>query len=383
MIRNHALKLIKSLQRPYDTYNRIEVSRSALLHNANFYKSMTGLEVIPVLKGNAYGHGIEQVATALKAQKFPYIAVDGYFEALKVRAYNNNPVLVMGMIKLQNFSNLRLTGLTFVIQDEPTILALGALNKKIKIHLELNTGMNRYGISLAKIDKFISLIKQYPKLELEGVMSHLADADGDNEPTVAQATKLFDDSIEKILTSGLAPKYFHVAQSAGSFRAQSRYANAVRVGLGLYGINPFPIKNRYFKFATNLQPALKLISTISKVQQLEKGDKVSYNYTFTASKAMQIGVLPLGYHEGLSRNLSNKGSVSLHGKSLSIVGRVCMNHTMISLDNIAAKVGDEIIVYSDNPADDNSINKIVAEHDEFAYTLLTGLSSDVRRYLVK
>ncbi len=384
MIRSKIRRARSVLSRPYDVYNRIEVSRSALLHNADFFRRTTGHTVIPVLKGNAYGHGITQVATALKGQHFPYVAVDGYFEALKVReVVSRQPVLVMGMIKPHNFAKLRLRGLTFVVQDEATLRALAQLNKRVKVHLELNTGMNRYGIRPDELDNYLHLLQAAPRLQLEGVMTHLADSDGATTSNIEQAVRAYDAAVDTILSQGFTPRYFHVSQSAGSVRAKSRHANAIRVGIGLYGINPFPIGHPSHSKCKELRPALKLVSTISKVQILKPGDKVSYNYTFTAKKAMRIGILPLGYHEGVQRALSNIGVVKVGNGFVPIVGRVCMNHTMIDITEQDLKDGAEVTVYSNVTDDPNSIESIAHEHDLFTYSLLTGLSPDVRRYLVE
>lgn len=214
-------------------------------------------------------------------------------------------------------------------------------------------------------------------------MSHLADADADSSKNVNEAVKHFDTAVDTVLESGLKPKLFHIGQSAGSLRARSRYANAIRLGISLYGINPFPAKHTVSKQLQQLRPALRLVSTISKVNDLKKGDKVSYNYTFTAPKPMRVGVLPLGYHEGVNRELSSRGAVKRSKKFLPIVGRVCMNHTMIDLEGNSAKAGDEVAVYSNLQEDKNSINAIAAAHNLFPYTLLTDLSPDVRRYLVE
>ncbi len=381
-IRASLHRLVWRLERPYDVYNRIEVSRSALLHNANFFHKATGLNVIPVLKSNAYGHGIDQVATALKDHSFPYIAVDSYFEALRVRAVSRQPVLIMGMIKPANFPRLKLSRFAFVAHDEATIHALGKLNKRVNIHLELNTGMNRYGVPPKDLSNYIHLIKAYPKLHLEGVMSHLADPDGERADTIHAAVKLFDACVEKILASGLKPTLFHTAQSAGSLRAESGYANAIRLGIGLY-LNPYPASHHLHAICKDLRPALRLVSTITKINHLESGDKVSYNYTFTAPRALRVGVLPLGYHEGVNRALSNKGVVKIGTRFQPIVGRVCMNHTIIGLAGTSAKVGDEVVVYSNASADPNSVDSIAAQHGLFPYSLLTDLSPDVRRVMTE
>lgn len=123
------------------------------------------------------------------------------------------------------------------------------------------------------------------------------------------------------------------------------------------------------------------ISAISHINELKASDKISYNYTFTAAKDMRVGVLPLGYYEGLNRALSNSGVVKIGNHYQPIVGQICMNHTMVDLGDTNAQVGDEAVIYSNNPTDENSINNIAAEHKLLHYELLTRLSPTVRRSL--
>jgi alanine racemase len=156
----------------------------------------------------------------------------------------------------------------------------------------------------------------------------------------------------------------------------------IRLGIGLYGINPFSPQHPDFTKLADLRPALRLVSTITKTIELKKGESVSYNYTFTAPKDMRIGVLPLGYYEGLPRALSNAGYVKYGNKFFPIVGRICMNHTMINLEGKEAiHEGNEVVVYSTSPEDRNSIDHIAQEFGLFNYNLLAALSSDVRRIL--
>jgi len=381
-IRSSIDALLRKLEKEYVTHNRIEVSRSAILHNLNLFETMNGQSAIPVLKGNAYGHDITLVAKALKGYKLPYIAVDGYFEALRIREVSNQPVLVMGAILPENYKHMKYDNFAFVVHDEASIKALGKTGKRIKVHLEANTGMNRYGVKPDEMLALTKLILAHKNLTLEGIMSHLADSDGKDPVTVDTAVAQFDACVETVRKAGAKPTLFHIAQTAGSLKSQSKYANAFRLGIGLYGINPFPQNHPLRIQLRGLKPALRLVSTITKIIELKKGDKVSYNYTFTASKAMKIGVLPLGYYEGVNRALSNAGVVKLGKRFTPIVGRVCMNHTMINLDGTTANVGDEAIVYSNNPSDKNAIDNIAHEHNLFNYSLLTSLSPDVRHVLV-
>jgi alanine racemase len=285
----------------------------------------------------------------------------------------------MGMIKPQNFKTLAYRNFAFVVQDEATIRMLGSLKRKCRVHLEIDTGMHRNGIAPVELAAYLKLLRQFPALQLEGVMSHLADADGTSEQTVAEAAAAFDACISQVLAAGFAPRFIHLAQTAGSQRAASTYANTMRLGIGLYGINPFPKSSPYYAGLTKLHPALRLISTVSRINLVERGEGVSYNYTFKAPRRMRLGVLPLGYYEGVPRILSNSGTVGYKKKYLPIVGRVCMNHTLVNLNGHDISVGDEVIVISDDPAAQNCVQAL---RETFSYEFLADLASDTRRVLV-
>jgi alanine racemase len=271
----------------------------------------------------------------------------------------------------------------FVVQDIAGLHAFGLLGKPVRVHVELDTGFNRLGLNEQELAPYLAVLKQYPKLVLDGVMSHLADADNelDDDYTVRQV-RAFDAQVEQVMASGFSPKYIHLAQTAGSVKAQSVYANAIRLGIGTYGVTPLMPKDAKAPQLAGLQPVLTLTSTIIKVVDLKKGDAVSYNGTFVAPRAMKIGVLPLGYYEGIPRAVSNVGCVTYGRRVLPIVGRVCMNHTMIDLKDTKLQVGDKVTVISNDLSQPNSVAQLQAVHGLFPYTTLTGLSSSVRRNIV-
>lgn len=383
LIRRQLDSFLRRFEKDFRTLNRIEVSKSALLHNLDYFTKSTGHQVIPVLKGNAYGHGLEQVATALRGRKVPYIAVDNYYEALRIRRVSRQPILILGIIHPENFARLKYDSFAFVVQDEATVRALGATGRSIKVHLECNTGMNRYGVKPHEIPSLIAVIQSYRNLELEGIMSHLADSDGAEQKTIDDAVATFDKCVETGRAVGARPTLIHIAQTAGSLRARSAYANTARIGLGLYGVNPFsPGHELYKTLHHNLRPALTLISTITKIINLQKGERVGYNYTFTAPKEMRIGVLPIGYYEAIDEALLNSGAIKIGDTFKPIVGRVCMNITMIDLDGVTAQIGDEVVIYSNNATDRNTVNATADTYGLFSYSLLTRLSPDVRRILL-
>lgn len=376
---------IKYFEKDFDVYNNIYVSSSAILSNFDLLAKLSlGGFVIPVLKSNAYGHGLEQITTILKSRSFPYIAVDGYFEGLQIHEISKQPVLVMGAIKNVNFSNINPKNYAFVVHDKTTIAAMGATHKPYKIHVELETGMGRHGVKINELNGFLSLIKKYNNLQLEGVMTHLADADNPKSSSyVALQTKKFDLGAKMIINAGFEPKYFHIAQSAGSTKVKSKYANTLRSGIALYGITPLEHNDSVAKKLKELRPALTLTSTISKVFEIDSGESVGYGCTFVAKKRSRIGVLPLGYYEGLPRALSNLGEVKWQNKYLQIAGRICMNHTMIDLTDSKAVVNDKVTIVSADSSDHLCINNICRDNQLFNYGFLVSLNQNIRRTIVE
>lgn len=383
-IRSSIDRQLRKFEKQFKSFNNISISRSAILHNFDYFQSVNPAGyVIPVLKANAYGHGIFEITTILKERNFPYIAVDGFYESLTIHNISKQRVLVMGAIQPDNFARMDFERVAIVVHDDATVEALGSLKKKIKVHIELETGMARHGVSTEGLPAFLSLLSKYPTLEIEGVMTHLADADNPNDDSYDdEQVELFDRAVEKILSLGIKPKYFHIAQSAGSTKIVSKYANTLRVGIALYGINPLVVGDKSYDKLSKLKPALQLTSTITKVVKLDKGNSVGYSRTFIADKPTRVGVIPLGYYEGLPRTLSNVGLVQYGNDYLNIVGRICMNHTMIDLASSGAQVGDEVVVYSFNQTSKIAIDNLCHAHGLFNYSLLAGINQNIRRRIV-
>lgn len=368
----------------YRTLNRIDLDRAALLHNFRLFQvRYPRLSIIPILKGNAYGHGLRETARMLDGASCDLLAVDGYFEAGVIRHSTKHRILVLGYILPENVPLVDTRRCSFVVQDIAGLEAFGRLGRPVRIHMEINTGMNRLGLQPDEIDAYLAALRRFPLLRLEGVMTHLADADHpDGDAHLRPQAALFDACVERILAEGFTPRFIHIAQTAGSGKIQCRYATALRLGIGLYGINPLDPRDPHHADLSGLRPVLSLKSTIVKVLPLRPGDRVSYGGTFTAPRAMRLGVLPLGYYEGVPRELSSAGAVTAGGHALPIVGRVCMNHTMIDLGRSGLSAGDEVTVISADPAQPNSLASLSAAHHLFTYTVLTNLSGTVRRRAV-
>ncbi len=385
MIRQSLKRLIKHLSaNDYQTLNRIELDHKRVLANITLIqKKHSKQAIIAVLKANAYGHGLVQMATILNDVNCAFMAVDGYFEAAQIKHITRHQILVMGYVQPANVHLLDTKRCSFVVQDIAGLEALGSLRRPVRVHLELDTGMHRLGLADNELDAYLTVLKCYPSLRLEGVMSHLADADNPKSQSMStNQTLLFDTAIDRIIQAGFQPEFFHIAQTAGSTKVQSRHANALRLGVSMYGINPLAQTDEHFTDLVDLKPVLRLTSTIIKTYDLKKGDKVSYNGIFTAPLSMRIGILPLGYYEGLPRDLSNRGFITSNKVPLLIVGRICMNHTIINIGETKLAVGDRVTVISHDPTQPNSIQAASLAYDLFAYDWLCGLSSSIKRVIV-
>ena len=358
---------LSKLAKPYKALNLIEINEKNILSNYDFFKKLNkNNEVWPVLKSNAYGHGIKQVSKILLKRDFEYFIVDGYQEVLEIRQITKRPVLMIGTINPINFSNINWNNLAIMVQDRETIKSLGKGGKKVTVHLKINTGMNRQGIKLEEVKDIVKLIKKYPKLKLEGIFSHLANADSaDNKETLKQLEK-FKEAIKIVEEMGIKLKYCHLAATAGAAKIKDPKINAIRLGIGLY---------------LGLKPVLNLKTVFTKILEIEKGDKVGYRGTFIADKKTKIGVIPVGYFEALDRRLSNKGFVKYKNKFYPIIGRICMNLAMINLGKTEAKIFDEVEVISNNPKDKNSIEKMSDICHTIPYEILVKINSSIRRII--
>ncbi len=383
ILRKLTTKLFQTFERDFSTLNRIEVSRDAILHNYDLFQGLLpDFQIWPVLKANAYGHDIKTVSSIVKERDFEYVILDGYFEALKVWEVSDHKVLLIGYMHPLNLKNIDFSKVALTVYDVDTIKALGQLKREVKIHLKVDTGMNRQGIEVSDVVSFIKEIQKHPHIKLEGILSHFADADGENDRYTDIQKKRFSEVIGLVKNLSPETKYFHLGATAGSLKTKNMDANAVRLGFGLYGFNPLSKKDPLYQKLKDLKPALRFISKLINVKEISKGEKVSYNCTFEAPRDMKIGVLPLGYYEGLDRRLSNNGFVKYKGRFLPIIGRVCMNLTVVDLIDTGAEVWDEVEVISGISEDKNSIESIAKTCGTIPYEVLVKLSESVRRKAV-
>ncbi|MBT3249254.1 MAG: alanine racemase [Candidatus Pacebacteria bacterium] len=366
-------------RKKYHHLNKILVDQQALIDNHQTLKQLhPHVQIAPVLKSNAYGHGLTTVAPVFDQLQPPFLIVDSLYEAYELYKKNiKTPILIIGYTDPRNYA-IKPLPFHYSIFDLETAQALNKHQPGCSIHIFVDTGMSREGVQLKDLLHFVTELQKLKNLKIEGLASHFADADN---PTDFLFTKEqimnYHQALQIINDRGIDPQWKHISASAGAFSVKDSVFNLIRAGIASYGISPFE------KQLNQLQPALTFESTLTQIKQIQQGDLVSYGLTYKAPQDMTIGILPAGYHEGIDRRLSNRGVVKIQNQLCPIIGRVCMNLTIIDLTKVdKPQVGDKVEIYS---ADKNARSSIFLQA-EAAQTipnkLLTGLDSSLNRKLV-
>mgnify|MGYP001610472328 CR=1 FL=1 len=379
MIFQKILRYLRSERLSHKPLIEIFIYRNRLLHNLNQFRSVyPKIKITPVLKGNAYGHGLLQVARILDGKGVPFLCVDSYFEAVQLRKGGiRSPILVIGYTLPENIANNRLRDVAFSVMNLGELRALAQLSVPAVIHLKLDTGMHRHGMLPEELNEALMILKGSKHLRLEGVFSHFADADTVDSELTRKQINVWNELVKKVRREMPAVSSFHIGATAGSFYTNEVTATHIRLGIGLYGFNA-SLNTRL-----ELRPALEMKTILTSVRSIGPGERVGYNGTFTAEKTMKIASIPVGYAEGVDRRLSNKGYVSVKGIGCPIVGRVSMNITSIDVSAVPdPKVGDEVVVVSKESDDKNSIESMSRMCETISYELLARFPTTLRRTVV-
>lgn len=376
------LNILRKIKKSFSDYRpsvEVLIYRENLLHNLNEYKQKCPqLYFAPVLKSNAYGHGLIEVARILDKEKIAFLVVDSLFEAKILRNEGiKSQILIVGYTSAENISGSRISNTAFAITS---LGQLQEINQKLKnekkFHLKIDTGMHRQGILPDEIGEAIEIIQQNKYINLEGVCSHLADADNENESFTQFQINQWEKTVQIFKQNFTTIKFFHLSATAGVKYINQFFSNVVRLGLGLYGINP----SLFAKM--DLKPVLEMRSIVSSVKNVALGECVGYNATFKADKALKIVAVPVGYFEGVDRRLSNKGYFKIDGTQCPIVGRVSMNITSLDITSVSGvKLGDQALVISRNPQDKNSVENMAKLAGTIPYEILIHVPQHLRRII--
>lgn len=362
----------------------ITISKDRLLHNLHtFQKMIPDTRIAPVLKSNAYGHGLTLVAKIIDNQDVPFIIVDSYHEAIILRNEGiKSKILIIGYTFTENILKNKLEKVAFTITD---VEQLYEISKKLQstnyFHIKIDTGMHRQGIPANEIKQVIELLKLNPLIVPEGICSHLAESDSANEHLTNDQIKFWNETVNIWKNEFRDTLYYHLSATAGVMFSKKIEANVLRLGIGLYGIDPR--ENIEEKNCFDIRPVLEMKSVISGTKKIPAGEKIGYGSTFTAPRNIRIATIPAGYYEGIDRRLSNKGFIKIGNSFCPIVGRVSMNITTIDISTVPdAKLNTPVTIISANKNDRNSIKNIEKLTGALERELLVHIPQQLRRRVV-
>lgn len=362
------------------------IDLTALAHNLAQVRRILspGCDVMAVVKADAYGHGALETSQTLIRHGVARLAVFSPAEGITLRqAGIAVPILVLGPTFREQCSDLFTYRLTPAVSDLSALSALadaaGSLGTPYPIHLKIETGMGRLGLTQQELETLLVIQGLPPSLRLEGLMTHLADTDGTDPDTTKQQLTRFNKALTVVQKSGVHVPLIHASNSCGAVRFPSAHFSLVRLGIMLYGYHTLPDTVQ----APELKPVLSLTTRISQLRTIPPGETVSYNRTFTAKHSTRIAVLPIGYADGFTRRLSNRGAVLIRGQRAPIAGVVCMDMVMVDVTGIpSAAVGDDAVLIGRQGDEEITASDIAQWANTISYEVLCAIGSQIpRRYV--
>jgi alanine racemase len=358
------------------------VDLAALAHNLAYVRRLAPKsDVLAVVKANAYGHGAIEVARALQRLAVTRFAVATVDEGLVLRqAGVHDDIVVMGATVPAQFSELvahRLTPVLFRADMVQTFAdKVPPAARPYPVHIKVDTGMGRLGLAGVELPDLISSSVFRTALHLEGVMTHLADADNENRQHTETQLGRFQQSLDALRQHGFAVPLVHAANSAAIANYPASHYSLVRPGLLLYGYHTAA----QGALPGEVRPILTWKATVAHLHHIQRGDSVSYNRTFIAPRPSRIAVLPVGYADGYNRLLSNRGAVLIGGRRAPIVGRVCMDMTMADVTDVPeVTIGDDAVLIGQQGEECITAADLAAWQETIPYEILCAIGPRVPR----
>ena len=368
----------------------VEIDLSAIRSNVEVIRAYAqGKSLIAVIKADAYGHGVGPVAEALRDEAAMY-AVATVTEAVELRAAGiRKPVLVLFNALPDQVGTIIDYELTPSVY-EPTLcsaLSRGAQAKgvSVKVHLDVDTGMNRGGIRFTEAVDFLKWLTSLEGLEIEGVFTHFATADEADKSHVHLQLERFKSVLSSLAEINLRPPIIHAANSAAALTLPDAHFDAIRVGLSLYGVYPSLEVKR--ASTISLQPALTWKARVISLRQSMQGEGVSYGRTHIVEEPTWLATLPVGYADGYPRSLSNRAEVLIDGAKYRQVGSVCMDGSVFQITPLKEgrtdlQVGDEAVLIGKQGDLEITVDQVAENAGTISYEILTGIGKRVSRIYV-
>ncbi|MHB1127403.1 MAG: alanine racemase [Bacillota bacterium] len=364
-----------------------EIDLGAIAHNIREIRRVTRREaqVMAVVKANAYGHGALEVSRVVLESGADCLGVALLEEAQELRSGGiSAPVLIMGYTPSEYAAdtiNCKAAQAVYTFEQAVALSRAAArLGREATIHIKVDTGMGRIGfLPGPETVKSILDIATLPHVRVEGIFTHFASADERNQAFTLQQLEIFDELVGQLEDNGLIIPVKHAANSAAILEIPETHLTMVRPGIILYGYYP---SGEVRQDLVAVKPAMTLKARVAFVKRVQAGAGISYGRTFIAPGAMLVASLPLGYADGYSRLLSNKGEVLIGGQRVPLVGRVCMDQFMVDVSQLpAVNIGDEVVLMGKQGNEEVSADELARKIGTISYEILCMISGRVpRRY---
>ncbi len=370
----------------------VEVNSASLRHNFSAVKSIVPKDahIMAVVKANAYGAGAIKASEIFLQEGANYLGVATLDEALELRShFSKTPILILGYSPNSNASMLIDNDLSAMIfsLEQAEVFSQTALKsqKRLKVHLKIDTGMHRLGLEPNfKSIETIKKIRALKGLEVEGIFTHLSNADAKIKTHAKNQMKAFNAFLEQLLNQKIEFQYRHAYNSAGILSLcngnENRFLNLYRPGIMLYGF--YPSNGMKETCPTILKNVISLKAQIVQIRSVKKGEFIGYGEHFYTNEETLVGVLALGYADGLMRALGNRIQVAINNQLAPLIGKVCMDQCFVKLNNIEAKEGDEVILFGDKSAKANDASEIATLLNTIPYETISTLSKRLERVYI-
>ncbi|GAA7640853.1 alanine racemase [Helicobacter pylori] len=370
----------------------VEVNSASLRHNFSAVKSIVPKDahIMAVVKANAYGAGAIKASEIFLQEGANYLGVATLDEALELRShFSKTPILILGYSPNSNASMLidnDLSAMIFSLEQAEVFSQMALKSqKRLKIHLKIDTGMHRLGLEPNfKSIEIIKKIRALKGLEIEGIFTHLSNADAKIKTHAKNQMKAFNAFLEQLLDQKIEFQYRHAYNSAGILSLcngnENRFLNLYRPGIMLYGF--YPSNGMKETCPTILKNVISLKAQIVQIRSVKKGEFIGYGEHFYTNEETLVGVLALGYADGLMRALGNRIQVAINNQLAPLIGKVCMDQCFVKLNNIQAKEGDEVILFGDKSAKANDASEIAMLLNTIPYETISTLSKRLERVYI-
>ena len=351
----------------------MEIDEKAFLYNISSIQEYVGekIKLMPVIKANAYGTFLNTRINLLN--RFDIVAIAVAFEAVQLRedGYKND-IFLLNQPSICEIETLIKNNVTIGVSDKAFIKEIGKTKKNIKVHIEIDTGMGRTGIQSEETEDFIKYIQNFDNIKIEGIYTHMSSPDIDREYTLEQMKK-FNYAVDIAKTMIPDLKYIHSSASNALIEYDQSKYNTVRPGLILYG---YESEEGLYK-KIKLKPVCKLKSKITFLKTVPNGTSISYGRTFVSKKETKVATVPLGYADGMRRDLSNNGYVWIKGKKAPIIGRICMDSFMIDVTDVDnPQIGDDVWIWDNENV---TLDEIANKCNTISYEIMCNISHRVPR----